>query len=277
MFNARVERTVPVVLRKLPYFPAQAAEVLGRYRAVIRVGADLPVAMFAYPSEPHLLAPGELVLAGPADDASVAMELLASALGVTPAHASSAAGPDRPPAPGERLDVFSLAAAIGATLPAGAIVVDEGQTSSLGLWDALAAVPHDLLALTGGAIGGGPPLAVGAALAAPGRRVVNLEGDGSALYSLGAWWTQASRQLDVTTVIAGNGGYTILDLELGRSDLGHLAGGPLTSLRSADLDFVALAAGYGVPGVRVADGPALVAALRDSFASPGPRVIHAVL
>jgi acetolactate synthase-1/2/3 large subunit len=196
---------------------------------------------------------------------------------VTPAHASSAAGPDRPPAPGERLDVFSLAAAIGATLPAGAIVVDEGQTSSLGLWDALAAVPHDLLALTGGAIGGGPPLAVGAALAAPGRRVVNLEGDGSALYSLGAWWTQASRQLDVTTVIAGNGGYTILDLELGRSDLGHLTGGPLTSLRSADLDFVALAAGYGVPGVRVADGPALVAALRDSFASPGPRVIHAVL
>jgi acetolactate synthase-1/2/3 large subunit len=106
--------------------------------------------------------------------------------------------------------------------------------------------------------------------------VVNVEGDGSALYSLGAWWTQARHGLDVTTVIAANRKYAILDLELVRTGRRADAGGPLTSLSGPEIDFVSLAAGYGVPGVRVDSVSALAHALRQSYGTPGPMVIEAV-
>ncbi|MEY4176115.1 MAG: hypothetical protein RI900_3280 [Actinomycetota bacterium] len=271
MFNARVQHpgSLPVTLHKLPYFPGQAHEALTRYRTVVRIGAQRPLAVFAYPEEPNLLGPdGCIELAGAAD-----LDALFDELGCEHLPAA-AAGP--PPEPSGRLDPFTIGACIGATAPDGLVVVDEGQTSSLGLWGALAGRPHDLLALTGGAIGSGPPLAVGAAIGAPGRRVVNLEGDGSSLYSLGAWWTQASLGLDVTTVVVDNGAYAILDLELARGGNRRLSGGALTSLRSAPLDFVQLAQGYGVPAVRVQDCEGLCTELRRANATPGPTVIHAV-
>jgi acetolactate synthase-1/2/3 large subunit len=278
MFNARVERTQPTArpLRKLPYFPTQAHQVLGGYRSVVAIDADEPLAVFAYPGEPRRLVPEGVVwhrLTDDGDDALAALAHLVDAAGVSstaPRALVRRAAPE-----GEALDPILLAQAVAATMPDFSVVVDEAQTSSLGVWDALAGVPHDLLMLTGGAIGSGPPLATGAAFAAPGRRVVNLEGDGSALYSAGAWWTQARHGLDVTTVVAANRGYAILDLELARAGRRRSARGPLTRLDDPAVDFTALATAYGVPAVRVTSASALVEALHRSFATEGPYLIEA--
>lgn len=276
IFPARVERTRPqrVPLRRLPYFPTQAAEALAGYDTVVLIGADAPVAIFAYPDEPRdLITSAEVIaLAGPRDDALAALAALVERCRAD--AESSMAALDRPDAPsGSRLDAFVLARALAATAPDDCIVVDEAQTNSIGLWDGLLSVPHDLLTLTGGAIGSGPALAVGAATAAPGRRIINIEGDGSAMYCLAAWWTQARFGLDITTVICSNGSYAILDLELMRAGMAELAGGVLTDLGGPAIDMVAIATGLGVPAERITTADALVGALRRSFATPGPFLI----
>jgi len=173
-----------------------------------------------------------------------------------------------------------LAAAIGATLPEDTIVVDEGNTAGLFVSGATAgAPPHDWLTLTGGAIGYGIPAATGAAVGAPERRVLCLEADGSAMYTLQALWTQAREGLSVTTVLLANRSYAILNMELQR--VGANAGGPkarrMLDLTEPDLDFVSLARGLGVAATRVETAEALTRALEASYAEPGPTLIEAAL
>jgi acetolactate synthase I/II/III large subunit len=141
------------------------------------------------------------------------------------------------------------------------------------------APPHDWLTLTGGAIGQGLPVATGAAAACPGRRVLALEADGSAMYTLQALWTQAREGLDVTTIIFNNGSYAILGMELGRvgAEAAGTAARGLLDLSRPDLDFVALAGGLGVPAGRARTAGELAGQLRRSLAEPGPYLIEAVL
>ncbi len=141
------------------------------------------------------------------------------------------------------------------------------------------APPHDWLTLTGGSIGLGLPLATGAAIACPGRRVLALEADGSAMYTLSALWTHAREGLDVTTVIFSNRSYAILGMELGRVGAGAAgtAARSLLDLSRPDLDFVALATGMGVPAGRARTPGELAALLRRSLAEPGPYLIEAVV
>ena len=173
-----------------------------------------------------------------------------------------------------------MAEAVGATLAPETIVVDEAQTG--GIWASPATAggpPHDWLTLTGGSIGFGMPVATGAAVACPDRPVLNLQADGSAMYTLQSLWTQAREGLDVTTVILANRSYAILNLELSRvgvTDPGPVARSML-DLTHPDLDFVALARGMGVPAERPEDGPALVAAIERAQAEPGPHLIEAVI
>jgi acetolactate synthase-1/2/3 large subunit len=159
-------------------------------------------------------------------------------------------------------------------------VVDEGATSSVALYPALASpAPHTWLTLTGGAIGQGFPCATGAAIASPGRRVVGLQADGSGLYTMQALWTQARESLDVTTIVCANRAYRILQIELARAGVaepGRAARG-LTDLGTPALDWVQLASGMGVPAVRVADAECLVRELRRAVAEPGPHLVEAVL
>ena len=162
----------------------------------------------------------------------------------------------RPELPAGALDPAAIGAAVAALLPEGAIVVDESVTASAPIVAATAgAAPHDWLTLTGGAIGQGLPVATGAAVACPGRPVLSLEGDGSAMYTIQSLWTQARESLDVTTVIFANRSYAILDFELSR--VGAEARGPaaeeLFGIGRPDLDFVALARSMGVPGRRAED------------------------
>jgi acetolactate synthase-1/2/3 large subunit len=268
-------------LPRLAYLGEMAADQLAGHRHLVLAGASRPVSFFAYPDKPGDLVPEGCVvhdLGGPGNDALASLHELARRVGATtPAPGVPAHRPDRPVGP---LDAARVAAAVGALLPEDAIVVDEAITSGFGLGAALGgAPPHELLTLTGGAIGFGLPAATGAAVACPDRPVVCLQADGSAVYTLSALWTQAREGLDVTTVIYDNRSYAILRMELDRVEAG--APGPLGSslldLSNPSLDFVAAATGFGVPATRATTGEDFAEQLARAVAEPGPHLIDAVL
>ncbi|MGH9100147.1 MAG: thiamine pyrophosphate-dependent enzyme, partial [Acidimicrobiales bacterium] len=248
---------------------------------LVLAGTRAPASFFAYPDKPSgLVPPGVAVheLAGPAHDVADALDALADLLGAdTPATRTPTRRPDRPSG---GLTTETMAAAVGHLLPEDAIVVDESITSGLSVPAATAGCPrHDWLALAGGSIGQGLPAATGAAVASPGRRVLSLEADGSAMYTLQALWTQARESLDVTTILLANRSYAILQFELGRvgaAGSGERAGSML-ELQHPDLDFVALARGMGVPAERATSADDLVALLGRSFSEEGPMLIEALL
>jgi acetolactate synthase-1/2/3 large subunit len=251
-------------------------------RHLVLVGARAPVSFFAFPGGPSSAVPEGCkvhTLAGETDDVQAALEALADALG------AREDGPVQPllmsPAPtGGAIESDSLGAAIGSTLPENTIVVDESNTAGLLVPMSTAGCPaHDWLTLTGGSIGMGLPAATGAAIACPERRVLALDGDGSAMYTLQALWTQAREQLRVTNVILANRSYAILNLEMLRMGLG--TPGPVAKrmldLTNPALDFVAAAQSMGVPATRVTTADELVSALRRSFEAEGPTLIEAVM
>jgi acetolactate synthase-1/2/3 large subunit len=283
VFPARLERGAGrPALERLGYFAEFAMAQLEGVRHLVLVDAEPPVSFFAYPDKPSVLVPDECdvhTLALGSDDVASALEHLADALGadandVVPQPAG------RPEAPTGDLTAQTVANAIGATLPEHAIVSDEAATGGLFVSGTTAGCPpHDWLTLTGGAIGQGLPVATGAAVACPGRKVLSLQADGSAMYTIQALWTQAREGLDVTTVLFDNRSYAILNIELSRVGAG--AGGPraqsLLDLSNPNLDFVALAQGMGVDATRPASAEELTAALERAFAEPGPHLIDAVL
>jgi acetolactate synthase-1/2/3 large subunit len=284
MFPARLERGTagtPAVER-LAYVPELAAVQLDGLGHLILVDAKAPVSFFAYPGQKSCLVPDSCrlhKLVGPADDAPGSLEALADLLGARASGADSQR-PSRPREPSGPLTAARVCQAIGAVLPAGAIVSDEAQTSGVMLGAHTAGAPrHDLLTLTGGAIGQGLPVAVGAAVACPERPVFALEADGSSLYTIQSLWTMAREQLDITVVIFNNGSYSILNLELARvrtQGAGAKARSQLDLTRPS-LDFVAIGNGFGVPSRRVETGEELVGALRTAVADPGPHLIEVVV
>jgi acetolactate synthase-1/2/3 large subunit len=277
---ARGAGRVPV--ERIPYFAEQMVEFLSAIEVLVLVGAKPPVAFFAYPGKPSWgLAEGceILHLAHPHEDGVGALAALAEALrapetGLAPAPLA------RPDAPSGRFNHFTIGQIIGRRLPEGAIISDEGATSGGGTMAATAtAPPHDLLSLTGGSIGQGIPLATGAAVASPGRKVVCIQGDGGAMYTLQALWTQAREKLDVTTVIFANRSYAILNVELSR--VGALNVGPralsMLDLRNPELDFVRLASGLGVEASRAETLDDFDAQFASAMDQTGPRLIEVVL
>jgi acetolactate synthase I/II/III large subunit len=273
---------------RLAYFGEMAAAQLQGLSHLILLDARPPISFFAYPDKPSELVPDGCVvhsLAGAGDDVAAAIEALVSEVGGGPTGSASAVPPAppsvvRPELPTGALTAPAVAAVIGALLPDGAVVSDEANTSGLFVAGATAAAPpHDWLQLTGGAIGMGLPLAVGAAVACPGRRVLALEADGSAMYTNQAWWTMARLGLDVTTVIFSNRSYAILNIELHR--VGAEAEGPrakaMLDLSHPDLDFVAIAQGMGVPATRAATAEEMAEQLGRALSTPGPSVVEAVL
>ena len=152
-------------------------------------------------------------LASPQQDGTAALQSLVEVLGAGDAEPVLAAA-SRPDVIGGELNAMSIANALGAYMPEHSIVADEGQTAGfMAPFTTAGAPPHSWLTLTGGAIGLGMPMAVGAAVACPERKVINLQADGSAMYTMQAWWTQAREQLDVTTILLNNYAYGILNIE----------------------------------------------------------------
>ncbi len=187
---------------------------------------------------------------------------------------------ERPPLPTGEITAQGLAAVVGALLPDHTIVVDESMTSGRGMMAATrGAGPHDWLGNTGGSIGIGMPLAVGAAIACPDRRVLCLTADGSGMYTAQALWTMAREGQKVTTVVFANRSYAVLKREF--SYLGVGEPGPraqaMFDIGNPDLDWVALGKGMGVPGRRVTSLDEFAKALREGFASEGPTLIEVPL
>jgi acetolactate synthase I/II/III large subunit len=281
-FPARMERGAGIpVVQRLAYLGEMAAGQLEGVRNLVLVEAHAPVSFFAYPGKPSELIPESCevsVLAGGGDDAAAALEALADA--VDAGMDLAVAGSPRPSRPTGALGAESIALAIGALLPEGAIVSDEANTSGTFLPASTAGAPrHDWLTLTGGSIGQGLPVAIGAAIASPDRPVLALEADGSALYTLQSLWTMAREQLDVTTVIFSNRRYAILRMELAR--VGAISSGEralqMLDISPPEIDFVALARGFGVPASRPDTAEAFSDALERAFQEPGPHLIEAVV
>jgi acetolactate synthase-1/2/3 large subunit len=281
MFPTRIERGAGFpCLERVAYVPELVEIQLSGLAHLILVDATAPVAFFAYPGRDSSLVPNgcdthELL----GSDGEVLGSLRALAAMVGAASSGPAVEPQvRPPRPSGQLTAETVCQAIGAVLPEGAIVSDETQTSGLTLWTNTSGGPaHDWLTLTGGAIGQGLPVAVGAALACPDRPVLALEAEGSALYTIQALWTMAREGLDVTVVIFNNSAYAILNVELQR--VGARNAGPKAQsqldLSEPKLDLVALARGFGMPACRVRTAEELTAQIERALSERGPHLIEA--
>lgn len=285
-FAPRIERGAGrSIVERLPYFAEQLVESLVSVDHLVLIGAAPPVSFFAYPGKPSWCTDEHTAvtyLAHPHEDGADALIALADM--VAPRRAARVAELSLPEEPTGRLDQFTIGAVVARYLPENAIVSDEAATNSLGPGLALAgARPFDHLSLTGGSIGQGLPLAGGAAVACPERKVVSLHGDGGAMYTLQSLWTQARENLDVTTVIFSNRAYAILQIELARTGATELMSeGDRTALSmfdlsKPDLDWVQLAGGMGVEAVRVTTVEGFSSAFRSAMNQRGPRLIEAVL
>jgi acetolactate synthase-1/2/3 large subunit len=255
---------------------------LKEFRQLILVGARAPIAYFAYLGKDSTFTSPECeihTLANPGEDYVGTLESLEATLSL---HGTKllAQKSERPSLPDGDITLTGLASVVGALLPEDAIVVDESMTSGRGMMAATkGAPPHDWLGNTGGSIGIALPLAVGAAVACPSRRVLCLTADGSGMYTLQALWTMAREGLNVTSVVFANRDYAVLKREF--SYLGVGAPGQraldMFEISRPDLDWVHLAKGMGVPGTRVTSLGGFAAALREGFASEGPTLIEVPL
>ncbi len=256
--------------------------MLSGTKRLILAGSVAPVSFFAYPNVPSWLTPEdcEIVnLAGPADDVTAALQDLADALDA-PAEGTLIQELDRPDLPTGELNPKSIAMTIGALMPENAIISDEGNTSGGPLQAFTAgAPPHDWMVVTGGSIGQGLPVATGAAVACPDRKVICLEADGSAMYTLQALWTQAREGLDVTTVIYSNRSYRILQIEHQRVGAGKP--GPkahdMFDLTRPELNFTDLARGMGVPASRATTAEEFNEQYARALSEPGPALVEVMI
>ncbi|HEY3637568.1 MAG TPA: acetolactate synthase large subunit [Rhizomicrobium sp.] len=279
---ARMERGAcrPPVER-IPYITEQALAQLAEFRQLILVGASEPVAFFGHPTKPSRLAPDGckiFTLTAPEEDGAGALALLADALDAENTNPLLQRA-EAVEAPRGAITLDGIAKAVASVLPEGAIVVDESITSGRGMMAATrAAPPHDYLVNTGGSIGLGTPLAIGAAIAAPDRPVLCLEGDGSFMYTLQALWTAARENLAITTIVFANRIYGIL-----KSELAALGTNPgPRAVESLDIappviDFVVLSESLGVPAIRVTTLEDFASAMRRGMESRKPNLVEVAL
>ena len=282
--NSRVERGAGrVAIDRVPYAVDRALACFADTRQMILVGARAPVAFFAYPGKPSSMLPAHcqvIEAAGPGDDLENALAALADLLRVGRDVTAAVSERSRPDLPSGVLTPLAIARALAVLSPEGAILCDESVSSGREFFPVTyEAAPHDYLQLTGGAIGLGLPMAVGAAIACPDRKVIGLQADGSAMYTVQALWTQARETLDVVTIVFANRRYNILHNELqmvGAGEPGRNARRMLDLVEPA-LDWVHLAMGLGVEAARANDAAQFNDLLRQAVSRRGPFLIEAVI
>ena len=271
-------RSLPAPER-LEHFPERLSRQLAGIETLVLAGTAAPVAVFATPGQSgHPLAPQvhTPVLCEPGEHVAAALVALGDALGAPePPPQSRQPVEEHPAGP---LTPATLALSVAATQPEHAIVVDESITTGF-VYRTIhdRCLDHDWIPLSGGAIGQGIPSATGSAIAAPDRPVIALVGDGSAMYSVQALWTQARMGLNVTTVICSNRQYAILLEEYRRADLGEPSptGSAILNLTEPCIGWPNLASSLGVPGVEVSTADELRESLEQALEEPGPHLIAA--
>ncbi len=282
-FVARMQRgRGRFAVERLRYFAEQVSEQLAGLEQIVLVGGDAPVSFFAYPGQPSWLVPEGcevFQLASVDQDIHAALGALAEELGAhEPAETVSAAS-ELPPPEG-LLTPVCIGQSMTLLMPENAIVSDEAATCGLGIFPVTeGAPPHDWLMLTGGAIGQGLPLSLGASVACPDRKVIALQADGSAMYTVQALWTMARENTDVTVVIMNNKSYAILNIELARVGAGEPTPKTLSmfDLSRPDIDWVSMSEGMGVPATRAATAEEFHEQFAAAMSSKGPRLIEAMV
>jgi acetolactate synthase-1/2/3 large subunit len=279
-FTARIERGAGrVPIERIPYAVAQGAAFLRPFKHIVTVETGEPVAFFSYPDKPSLLkAEGTLVhpLVEADEDSALAFEMLLDAL-----EASKVAPilqqRVQTAVPSGALNPLSVAHALAAALPENCILVDESLTTGReSMGHTLGALPHDLINNMGGSIGYATPVATGAALACPDRRVFCMVGDGSAMYTIQSLWTQARENLNITTIIFANNSYAILRTEY--ANMGAGVPGPralsMIDIDRPRIDWLAMAKSMGVGAAAVNTAESFHKAMVDSAREPGPSLIE---
>lgn len=283
VFPTRMERGAGLPhVERIAYLAEMAGVQLAEIEHLVLVDAKAPVSFFAYPGKKSELVPDSCTvhtLSTPAQDAAASLVQLASALGATQTAPALQAA-QRPGRPRGKLTAPKVCKAVGHLLPDNAILIDEAITSGLMLSTMTAGAPrHDLITLTGGAIGQGLPNAVGAAIACPDHPVIALIGDGTAMYTFQALWTMAREKLHVVSIVFNNASYSVLNVELervGADEVGPKAQSQL-DLSGPTLNFALLAQGMGVHAVRTDTAEGFCKALEYALAHPGPHLIEAVV
>jgi acetolactate synthase-1/2/3 large subunit len=273
-FHQRGRGLLPLL--RVPYPAAVAIESLKDVEHIITVCARAPLGFFAYPGVPshHFPATAKVIeLCHFGQSAADALFILADELGAKPIATPVYTTPDIPTGIPTSAGLGQMLAAV---MPEHAIIADEAITLGSEMYaGSFNAPPHDWMMVTGGAIGYGMPCATGAAVAGNGRRVINMQADGSAMYTIQALWTQAREKLPVTTVILSNRKYQILIGEY--SSVGANPGPTamnMLDLGNPDLDFVKLANGMGVEAAKASTLEACAALMRQSFKRNGPFLIE---
>ncbi|MDP1737963.1 MAG: acetolactate synthase large subunit [Caulobacter sp.] len=267
---------------RLAYFAEAAEAELAGTDLLLLVESQAPVAFFAYPGRASELTPDGCaveVLASPAEDGAAALHALADALDA-PAPQAMERDESVPQSPNGDLNAHLAGATIARHLPANAIISDDAVTAGQPIFDATrSAAAHDWLMLTGGAIGQGIPVAIGAAVACPDRKVISLNGDGAAMYTIQSLWTLARERLDVVVVVFANSAYRILGVEFTRTGSGDRPGPAsqrLLDLGDPLIDWVALGQSMGVRSERCLTGEQFERAFAAAVGTPGPHLIEAV-
>jgi acetolactate synthase-1/2/3 large subunit len=269
--------------QRLAYFPEPAEAMLAGLKHIILVESLPPVSFFGYPGRRSYLAPEDCefhVLAPFEGNGTEALAALVEECGVgrfaPPVQAIS-----RPALPaGAALTPDTMGLALASLLPEDSILSDEMVSAGESVLRQLSsAARYDLLPITGGAIGQGLPVALGAALACPDRKVIALEADGSGMYTLQSLWTMARERLDVVTVILANRRYRILDIEMQRTGAGRMGrmANDMVDIGRPDLDWVRLSEGMGVPATRATTADEFMAQFKAAVREKGPALIEAVL
>jgi len=279
----RIERGAGLPsVERLAYLAELASVQLNGLDHLILVDTKAPVSFFAYPGKKSYLVPDGCQLhelASPRQDVLGSLEKLSKAVGAEQT-APVLQSPKRPGRPRGKFTADKVCKAIGQLMPEDTIIVDEAQTSGIMLPMYTAGAPrHDVLTLTGGAIGLGLPCAVGAAIACPQRKVIALEGDGSVMYTVQALWTMARERLDVISIVFNNRSYAILNVELQR--VGAIGAGERAKaqldLKNPPLDFVRMGESLGVSSKRASTTEEFLAAFEHALRTPGPHLIEAIV
>ena len=271
-----------VAVERIPYPIDQAIDLLQDVENIILVGARAPVGFFAYPGKPgRLYQPGTRIheLVGVDGDIPYALEALANAVGAKPSMAARV-DLELPARPTGSITPEKIGRLLAATIPENAIVVDESITTGRSFMAATrSSHPHDWILPTGGSIGFALPVAAGAAIACPGRKVVCLESDGSGMYMPQALWTHARENLNILTIVFANRKYQILRLEMhnvGVSEIGTKAS-KLLDIDDPEIDWVSLANSFCIEAERVNTMDEFSSAIDAGFATPGPYLIEVAL
>ncbi|PLW67881.1 acetolactate synthase large subunit [Pseudohalioglobus lutimaris] len=278
---ARGEGCVPVQL--VPYFLEMAQGFFAEYEQIILVGAMPPVSTFAYQHSATSKVPPSCdisVFASPDHDVLAGLRDLEAALGASGEEVSRSPRIE-PELPAGTLTAASIGQSVSLLMPEGSALVDEGATAGLDLYMHTAgARQHEYLyAIPGAAIGNGLPVALGAAIAAPERKVVALQADGSGMYTNQALWSIAREECDVTIVILKNDAYAVLNIELARVREDEPTAKMLSMLEldRPSIDWVKISEGMGVPAVAVETAEDFHREFEQAMAVKGPRLIEATI